>query len=280
MWTKSASVSEFPLTWDESLSFVRAQNDSRLYGYNDWKLPNRRELYSLISLDAINPSLPANHPFTDIFNGYYWTSTSCARLPDQAWYIHLGGARVFKGMKYNSYMIWPVRTADTGNSSIVSTGQKQCYDVKGNVINCLNTGQDGEYQSGEQPPNTRFRNTGDVVTDLATGLTWFQNADTRSGMLDWQTAFDAVTRLNSESACGFHDWRLPHIFELEGLIDLGRHSPALPVDHPFSNVQKFYWSSTTSWYDPDYAWSLYLRDGIIGVGYKRLSEFYLWPVRG
>jgi hypothetical protein len=30
---------------------------------------------------------------------------SCARLPNQAWYIHLGGARVFKGMKHGSYMV-------------------------------------------------------------------------------------------------------------------------------------------------------------------------------
>jgi len=64
------------------------------------------------------------HPFTNIFTGYYWTSSSCARLPNQAWYIHLGGARVFKGMKYGSYMVWPVRIAENhNNSQVFQTGQ-------------------------------------------------------------------------------------------------------------------------------------------------------------
>jgi hypothetical protein len=47
----------------------------------------------------------------------------------------------------------------------------------------------------------------------------------------------------------------------------------------FINVQNFYWSSTTSMYETRYAWALYMRDGAVGVGFKSLSEFYLWPVR-
>jgi len=33
-------------------------------------------------------------------------------------------------------------------------------------------------------------------------------------------------------------------------------------------------------YDINYAWVLYIEGGAVGVGYKRLSDFYLWPVRG
>ena len=280
MWPRNAALAEFPLAWDEAFSFIREQNHLGLYGYNDWKLPNRREMYSLIDLETINPSLPPDHPFVDVFNGYYWTSTSCARLPDQAWYIHLGGARVFKGMKYNAYMIWPVRLADTGGSTIASTGQRHCYDPTGNVIHCLNTGQDAEYRSGRQPSGPRFTTTGDTVDDNATGLTWLRNADLIAAPLDWQTAFNAVADLNRQAFSGFNDWRVPHIDELEGLVDLGRHSPALPERHPFVDVKDFYWSATSSRYDRDYAWALYARDGIIGVGYKTLPEFHLWPVRG
>ena len=67
---------------------------------------------------------------------------------------------------------------------------------------------------------------------------------------------------------------------MESLTDMSQHSPALPVDHLFVNVQEFYWSSTTSMYDINYAWVLYIKDGVVGVGYKPLSEFYFWPVRG
>lgn len=30
----------------------------------------------------------------------------------------------------------------------------------------------------------------------------------------------------------------------------------------------------------NYAWLLNMVDGAVGIGYKPLSEFYLWPVRG
>jgi hypothetical protein len=59
------------------------------------------------------------------------------------------------------------------------------------------------------------------------------------------------------------DWRLPNVKELESLIDFGWHSPALPVGHPFSVVQSYYWSSTTDISRPDNAWSVNLDDGFV-----------------
>jgi hypothetical protein len=85
MWTKNASFFDFPLSWGEALHAIKELNNSGLYGYDNWKLPNRKELFSLVSHDAINPSLPVGHPFTNVFDGYYWTSSTCTRLPDQAW---------------------------------------------------------------------------------------------------------------------------------------------------------------------------------------------------
>jgi hypothetical protein len=85
--------------------------------------------------------------------------------------------------------------------------------------------------------------------------------------------------MNKTRAHGFSDWRLPTIGELERLTDLDCHSPALPASHPFFHVQDYYWSTTTSAYDSQYAWVLYTRDGVVGVGYKPLKEFYVWPVR-
>jgi hypothetical protein len=52
---------------------------------------------------------------------------------------------------------------------------------------------------------------------------------------------------------GFSNWRLPEIIELESLTDMTRHFPALAGDHLFLNVQDFYWPSTTSMYNTDYA---------------------------
>jgi hypothetical protein len=85
--------------------------------------------------------------------------------------------------------------------------------------------------------------------------------------------------MNKEGMYGCSDWRVPNIRELESLVDLKAHSPALPQNASFLNVRSGYWSSTTSVYEPRYAWTLYSRDGIIGVGYKPKADFYLWPVR-
>ena len=281
MWIKNATLLDFPLSWSEAIHAIKELNKSGLYGYRNWKIPNRKELFSLISHDTINPSLPSGHPFTNVFNGYYWTSTTCARLPNQAWYIHLGGARVFKGMKHGSYMAWPVRTVENHNKSkIVKTGQKICFDEKGMIIDCHDTAQDGEIQAGLKFTKTRFAESKTTIYDNDTGLTWMRDANVLKDMMNWNSAFALTSKMNSEMVCGYNDWRVPNIIELDSLTDMGQHSPALSVGHSFNNVQEFYWSSTTSMYDMNYAWVLYMVDGAVGVGHKPLSEFYLWPVRG
>jgi len=281
MWIKSASLLDFPLSWGEALHAIKELNKSDLYGYHNWKIPNRKELFSLMSHDTINPSLPIGHPFTNVFNGYYWTSSTCVRLPNQAWYIHLGGARVFKGMKHGSYMVWPVRTVENHNKSkLFQTGQKICFDENGMIIDCHDTGQDGEIQAGLKFSKARFTESKQTIHDNDTDLTWLQDANVHKDMMNWNSAFDLISEMNSEMAYGYNDWRVPNIIELESLADMGQHSPALPDDHSFNDVQEFYWSSTTSRYDMNYAWVLYMLDGAVGVGHKPLSEFYLWPVRG
>lgn len=107
-WHKNANLPEFPLNWKEAFDFIQGINNSETSSINNWRLPTRSELFSLLSHQQINPSLPEAHPFENVFNGYYWTQTECARLPNQAWYIHLGGGRVYRGVKHGSYMVWPV----------------------------------------------------------------------------------------------------------------------------------------------------------------------------
>jgi len=280
MWARDAALSVFPLSWGEALEFVGEANAAGTLGYRDWRLPNRRELFSLICHDRINPALPEAHPFANVFPGYYWTSTTCCRLPTQAWYIHLGGARVFKGMKHGAYMVWPVRTAAGGEAKVTQTGQRRCYDAHGAAVACGPDGQDGALRIGRKLVAPRFEVADSAVLDRQTGLHWQRQADGGGQPVDWAGAFKTVAALNRRRPNGWNDWRLPSIAELESLIDLGRHSPALTSGHPFRGLEAFYWSSTTSAYETRYAWTLYLQDGALGVGFKPRAEFFVWAVRG
>ncbi|MBU4345166.1 MAG: DUF1566 domain-containing protein [Desulfobacteraceae bacterium] len=85
-----------------------------------------------------------------------------------------------------------------------------------------------------------------TVTDRLTGLMWTRNAGPAAGTCNWFCALDAVSQLNTKKHCGYHDWRLPNVNELATLIDRSRHAPALPRNHPFSNVKVWYWTSTTT----------------------------------
>jgi hypothetical protein len=274
-WSQNANLPEFPMTWQEALDYVAGMNREKAFGHADWRLPNRRELRSLMSHQTINPALPENHPFRNIFLGWYWTSTTAAINPAYAWYIHLEGARMFYGNKNQNYLLWPVR--GEGYGILPATGQTKCFDSVGNLITCGGTGQDGEYCFGRAWPDPRFETEGEAVVDRLTDLCWRKNACLTGANVTWSDALGAMAQLNETSDNGLH-WRLPNINELESLVDCGMRNPALPAGYPFTDIQEGYWSSTTSMFEPDWAWALYLTKGAIGVGQKWGAHFSVWAV--
>jgi hypothetical protein len=118
-----------------------------------------------------------------------------------------------------------------------------------------------------------------TVSDQRTGLMWTKNADLAAGAVKWVDALKIPEAMNREQKFGYADWRLPNIRELESISDMNRHSPAVAGGEAFEDIKPFYWSSTTSVYDPKYAWTLYAEDGNLGVGYKANPEFFVWCVR-
>jgi hypothetical protein len=274
LWTQESNFAEFPLTWQDSLDFVANMNREKQFGFNDWRLPNRRELHSLLSFQNSRPALPADHPFKEVFQGWYWTSTSAAISPDHAWYVHMEGARMFYGGKDQSYLVWPVR--GTGKGVLPVTGQQDCYDDKGVCIACTGSGQDGDYRIGNVWPQPRFNTYDDVIEDCLTGLHWARQASLTDKPVTWRNALTLVAELNLNSSN--RHWRLPTINELESLVDCSRAEPALASDELFKDVKDVYWSSTTSMYEPDWAMALYMDKGAVGVGQKWQPHFYVWPV--
>lgn len=275
IWTLDANLAGFPVGWREAFETTDAMNRDVAFGRSDWRVPNRRELRSLLSHQEARPALPTGHPFRNLFQGWYWTSTTVAINPAFAWYVHLAGARMFFGEKQRFALLWPV----CGETDIcLRTGQKRCFDELGTEVPCRGTAQDGELRSGRAWPAPRFCDLEDGVTDLLTGLCWRRDADLCGEPVTWAEALEAVGTLN-RSANTPAGWRLPNINELESLVDANYHSPALPTPHPFVRVGEGYWSSTTSVFEPDWAWALYLAKGAVGVGQKGGRHFCVWPVR-
>jgi len=102
------------VTWQHALGFVAGVNaaiyDCGVTIYDDWRLPNRKELLSLIDLSQATPALPAGHPFDNVQNYMYWTSTTYAADPSKAWGVYLDIGFVGDGGKTSGgYYVWPVR---------------------------------------------------------------------------------------------------------------------------------------------------------------------------
>lgn len=86
--------------------------------FDDWRLPNVRELYSLVHYAYTAPALPnttgtgkwgVGDPFTGDPSHKYWTSTSRADYQHHTWLVYLYDGGVEDGDKFYTYRMWPVR---------------------------------------------------------------------------------------------------------------------------------------------------------------------------
>ena len=79
MWVRDgAIILGYRYDWDGVLVFC---NNLNLAGYDDWRMPNVREMQSLVDYEMLCPALPAGHPFEGM-NGRYWTSTTWKYNPN------------------------------------------------------------------------------------------------------------------------------------------------------------------------------------------------------
>ena len=92
MWTKDAQQIPGIMNWSDA---VNACNDLIFADYDDWRLPNVRELHSLIDYGTFDPDvLPIGHPFTNVQPHWYWSSTTEADCYDCAWLVNLDSGNI------------------------------------------------------------------------------------------------------------------------------------------------------------------------------------------
>jgi hypothetical protein len=109
MWTKDANRFGSKL-WVDAISEANSQI---LCGHDDWRLPNRKELFSLIDRSKVYPAIPLGHPFSNVrVDNYYWSSTTYElQVKDHAWMEFMGTGVISNGVKNSATLyVWPVRS--------------------------------------------------------------------------------------------------------------------------------------------------------------------------
>ena len=258
MWQKDVAepvwdpLSGPAVNWEDALRYAE---DLQLAGYDDWRLPNVFELYSLArghsisqgQIDAHWPQVFGPIPHTGLETahlGFFLTST--------APFIRVGYGMVTSPSEDPERLgLFRCVRGGTGEceSKLPATGAFACFDPETfRAVPCDSPkalGQDGAYRIG-CPMEGRFADNGDgTVTDLCTGLMWQKEAafvppeyeGDDCGMTSWQGALKYARDLR---LAGFDDWRVPNIFEIFFLSNWGcagvrRGCPEAPagIEYPF-----------------------------------------------
>jgi hypothetical protein len=140
VWLKDANITNTATTWADAYNWISELNTSGTMNgtscgdesnggshQTDWRLPNRKEMISLLSMANCDPALPDGHPIENATTLWYWTSSTYKLNTNNAWQISIGTGSISHGSKANTSNVWPVRTAST-------VGETICYNTVPAVI--------------------------------------------------------------------------------------------------------------------------------------------------
>ena len=241
--------------WAATQTVVNNLNQQNYGGYNDWRLPTIKELYSLWNGNTGWPYIDTRY-FTinysseeELSHAIFWSSDKYTGVLGNV-SGNTPGAELAFGVNFGTGHI---------KAYSISVGPKHLVRcVRGNLAYAVNL----------------FQNNGDgTISDLATGLMW-QQIDNGSG-IDWKHALTCAQTQNTANYLGHNDWRLPNSKELQSLVDYTRSPSATnsanvgPAINSIFNCTAitndggkadypYYWTSTSAIPNPNgtyvYAW--------------------------
>jgi hypothetical protein len=221
MWAQD--VSEASMTWEEAVEYCE---NLELGGYDDWRLPTVKELWSLRNFSQGWPWIDTDFFYlvgdgTDARQQHSWSSNAYL-VEDEYQNEQVIGSPSF------------IVNDWTGHIKAMS-GNRFVRAVRGNTSYGINDFVD---------------NNDGTITDNATGLMWSKD-DSGEGM-DWEAA---LAYAEGSEYAGYDDWRLPNIKELQSIADYSGAFPAMDTSvfnlTELTNIMgqtdyPFYWSSTSN----------------------------------
>jgi hypothetical protein len=114
IWLKNANRAGGTMLWAAALAYCNSLADdaSELTDGSvagDWRLPNVKELQSLIDYGRYNPALPTGHPFTTLQASTYWSATTYGDNTNYTWHVDMYSGNVSISDKTIGLYLWAVR---------------------------------------------------------------------------------------------------------------------------------------------------------------------------
>ena len=89
----------------------------KIGGRMGWRLPSVHELATLVDPSVSpGPTLPADHPFTNVQAAHYWSATSFAGKPSHAWNVGFIMGMVHDIKVADSHNVWCVRGGNNADA--------------------------------------------------------------------------------------------------------------------------------------------------------------------
>ncbi|HXU33403.1 MAG TPA: DUF1566 domain-containing protein [Thermoanaerobaculia bacterium] len=293
-WSGTGSVFQETI-WDW-LEDVNAEGGTGFAGYADWRIPNAKELQTLVDYESGAPMISAafnNNCVSGItvltgscnpITGY-WTSTTWARSTGMAWGVNFNEGLLFPYDKSSAPRVRAVR----GRSNLPASGQTTAYkaDKNDGIAGAVAVPDDGTVRAGS--PLSYTDNGDGTITDNVTGLVWEKKGDNgnrhdKDNIYWWsgngaeETVWDWLEDVNGEGLGGYGDWRIPNVRELLSIEDfqnqwavpaafLNNCVPGVSALTGSCTFQSIYWTSTTRKAAPSTAW--YVDNyGALGTSFK------------
>ncbi|CAK0754286.1 conserved exported hypothetical protein [Gammaproteobacteria bacterium] len=251
-WTGTTCTgSATAYTWDQANA-----RTSTFAGYSDWRLPNIRELQTIVDRTVYSPAIDRT-VFPNAPESNCWSASALAGYSNDAWSVDFGNGYAGSNSKNHSF---PVRLVRGGQSFSLL---------------------------GLSRPSTDYSdNGGGTVVHTPTGLIWKRCSEgqtwtgsTCSGDATTYTWDEAVTLTGSFA--GHDDWRVPTEEELISLVDYTIRYPGPTINNTwFPNTPaSYFWSASADANVSASAWFVHFDYGYAHNLYKFVS-FQVRLVRG
>ncbi|TCS43345.1 DUF1566 domain-containing protein [Reinekea marinisedimentorum] len=208
MWEQAPSGGK-KLTWEQAMTGLDAFNNEKLGGYNDWRIPTLKELYSLVLFSGEFKFGQIVQPY---FDDNYFVTMDLINPGDRDIDVQTITSTIYDSKTLgNTTTMFGYNFRDGFTKGYPSSKTFTLYHVRGNT----HYGQNLFVDNGDG-----------TVSDLATGLMWMKadsgvlNAgDAGNGTMNWEQALAWSEGLD---AAGHSDWRLPNAKELQSIVDYSR----------------------------------------------------------